>query len=75
MFDVVRMICSARILEKSISSIRKCFWTLFYFVLPDTDLTANRCYMRLITNTVSQFYSSPVKQINELTAVVLALPQ
>ena len=47
MFDVVRMIGSARILEKSISSIRKCFWTLFYFVLPDTDLTANRCYMRL----------------------------
>ena len=38
MFDVVRMIGSARILEKSISSIRKCFWTLFYFVLPDTDL-------------------------------------
>ena len=49
MFDVVRMIGSVRILEKSISSIRKCFWTLFYFVLPDTDLTANRCYMRLIT--------------------------
>ena len=49
MFDVVRMIGSARILEKSISSIRKCFWTLFYFVLPDTDLTGNRCYMRLIT--------------------------
>ena len=49
MFDVVRMIGSARILEKSISSIRKCFWTLFYFVLPDTDLTANCCYMRLIT--------------------------
>ena len=49
MFDVVRMIDSARILEKSISSIRKCFWTLFYFVSPDTDLTANRCYMRLIT--------------------------
>ena len=49
MFDVVRMIGSARILEKSISSIRKCFWTLFYCVLPDKDLTANRCYMRLIT--------------------------
>ena len=49
MFDVVRMIGSARILEKSISSIRKCFWTLFYFVLPDTDLTPNRCHMRLIT--------------------------
>ena len=48
MFDVVRMIGSARILEKSISSIRKCFWTLFYFVFTDTDLTANRCYMRLI---------------------------
>ena len=49
MFDVVRMIGSARILEKRISSIRKCFWTLFYFVLPDTDLTANLCYMHLIT--------------------------
>ena len=49
MFDVVRMVGSARIVEKSISSIRKCFWTLFYFVLTDTDLTANRSYMRLIT--------------------------
>ena len=49
MFDVVRIIGSARILERSISSIRKCFWTLFYFILPDTDLTANRCYVRLIS--------------------------
>ena len=47
MFDVVWMIGSARILEKSISSIRKCFWTFFIIFLSDTDLTANRFYTRL----------------------------
>ena len=49
MFDVVRTIGSARLLEKSISSIRKCSWTFFILFLSDTDLTANRFYMRLIT--------------------------
>lgn len=53
-FDVVRTIESARILEKNTSSIRKCFdfsGLYFFIFLTDRDnsLTANRCYTRLIT--------------------------